>query len=488
MIDNLEGGTISLEHNYAVGPRVLNVSHETLYQGMQDPFERPIWIFVYDFQMANPQDRLELSSRQLRAAEKSREIESFGLLQIVDHGELDDGVPFLISERCTGPSLNEVLERDGTLSEEETAQLVLRLANLIDPLHRKGRHHGSVSEHWIFLPEEEMSDARLGHTHLSLAIHELKKIGSPLDPAIISHLAPEFVDLEEETGSTPHGSIPADIYALGVLAYKCLVGTHPTLAQGVAGEEGLEAIRDQTPTPLSELGVDEQISDVIMRALSTQPSQRWSNAPAMGQALCRAAGLLPYTQDAASDTSGEIALPAEARRASADTDTDTPSSREGGRGNEKGDKGTPYREEAKHGGDEPIVASDQRSTITGLAILALIATNGLWLLWTFSTAPAADSGSANTFSTLQIQSDLPAFSVSDTSAPQSPPSNLGQTPVRFDLPTSDVPLKLELTETQPDDAPESKRIIQLEFLQQTSPPKLNLQITRASSQDPTSPE
>lgn len=450
MIENLEGGTISLEHSYAVGPLSERVGHETLYEGVQDPFERPIWIHVYDFLGASEHQRLTLTERQLRAAERSREVDSFGMLLVVDHGELEEGVPFLISERCEGPTLERLLEREGTLSPEETAQLVMRIAELIDPLHRHKRYHGSISPNWITLPDEEMKRARLGHTHLSLSLAELREINSELPFELISTLAPELLEEPEEIRDMPpSGSRQADIYALGVLAYRCLSGSHHLLSDTQGGDDALQNLREGSPQPLSALGVDAEISDVIMRALSTDPADRWSNAPAMGQALGRAAGLL--------DEPVSVALPTvkSTPPQQAERDSDPKSWEE----------------------NEPLeLSTDRRATITGLAILALLATNGFWLVWTFSQADPAARPQGSAFATLQVTSDLPAMNVLDISASQETPSVLGDTPLTFDLPKSDTPLKLELGQ-------DASTSIHMTFVQDASP-SLQVHVTRSSAQAP----
>ncbi len=452
MIDNLEGGTISLEHSYAVGPLNTHVGHETLYEGIQDPFERPIWIHVYDFQGASDQDRVALTERQLRAAERSREVDSFGMLLVVDHGELDEGVPFLISERCEGPTLEKILAREGTLSPEETAQLIIRLAELVDPLHRHKRYHGSILSDWIFLPDEEMKRARLGHTHLSLSLEELRRISSPLPFTLINGLAPELLDESEDEEPPPSGSRQADIYALGVLAYRCLCGSHPLLDDTTGGEDALAQLRDDDARDLSELGVDAELAQVIMRALDRDPSKRWSNAPAFGQALGRAAGLF---DEPISPTTPPASKPSPAPEKPSPPITSAP-------------------EQWEDSLDEPL-PTDRRATITGLAVLALLATNGFWLVWTLSQPENSSSSQHNTFTTLNVTSDLQGVNISDISASQETPSELGEAPLTFDLPKSETPLKLELT---PGDTTTSPRF-HLTFTQDDKP-SLELHITQPS--------
>ena len=443
MIDNLEGGVISLTHSYRVGELVRQVGHETIYEGVQEPFERPIFIHVYDFSRGDDLTRRELTARQLRAAERSREVESFGVLLIVDHGELEDGLPFLISERCQGPTLEEVLEREGTLAPEEVARLILRLSELIDPFHRRLRYHASVTPSWIALPEQELSAARLGHAHLTLSLDELRSIGSSLPHDLLSERAPELLEQE-----APSGSRAADLYALGVIAYRCLCGAHPVLSERLGGEEAIEALLASSPRPLQELGVDAELSQVVMRALERSPDQRWASAPAFAQALARAVGLFE---------------PPEARGArlspsSSDQRADESDQRVLSRGLE----------------ERAVTAGDRHALIAGASLLALLATNGFWLIWVLAL-PASGSGSGDEarFTTLEISSDEPALKVIDASRAEHPPSPLGATPLKFDLPRSEEPLQLEITSPEP----LTRSVLKLEFLQ-TSQPLLKLSITR----------
>ena len=296
-MEHLQGGMITLEHSYTLERMDRRVGFETLYEGVQDPFDKPVWIHVYELE-APGRARHALTERLRQAAELGSELEQPGLLRAIDHGELEEGVPFVITERGpAGPSLRELLERDGTLSIEETALLIERLAELLDPLHRRGRAHGSLQPVWIWLPDEDPQAARLGHVELGFDLVEQRAMEhAVLSPAALRPLPPELFEQDAEQAQLRSGRLPSfdragDIWALGALVHTCLTGAHPFFVDEADPSDGMLQLRAGPPRPLAELGVEAEISQVIERALDPNPRARWSSAGALARALKRAAGL-----------------------------------------------------------------------------------------------------------------------------------------------------------------------------------------------------
>ncbi|MCX6359403.1 MAG: protein kinase, partial [Armatimonadetes bacterium] len=82
----------------------------------------------------------------------------------------------------------------------------------------------------------------------------------------------------------------SDVFALGVVLYEMLAGRKPFTGDSVIGIA--HAIMNATPPPLT--GASGAVEQVVMRALSKSPDQRWPTADAMRTAL-RAAETAPQT-------------------------------------------------------------------------------------------------------------------------------------------------------------------------------------------------
>lgn len=344
-MENLQGGTITLEHRYDVHDRSRKIDHVTLYEGQQEPFEQPITIKVFELP-TKAHVRDALLARHFEAAYQTSRLRHEALLRTIDHGELERGVPFIITERVEGHSLHDELERQGTLSPRETATLIERLAHALEYLHGQGLAHGSISAHWITLPTRGgVAAAVLDHAMFGLTLEDILEMDEgQLPKQALQTLAPEL--FRHELGQPDASS---DIWALGALAYTCLVGVHPYFQDVSEPFEAISRIKAQPPRQLKELGVDPQVSQIIDRALSPEPISRWPDAISFARALNEAITPSP-------------ALHAEAHE---------PAAR------------APQREPAP---PQAAAAPSRAGTIAGLALLLLFVTNLAWCGYAMSTS------------------------------------------------------------------------------------------------------
>ena len=343
-MDTLQGGTIALEHTYAIG-RLRHTRHgEHLYEGLQDPFERSIWVHVLDLSaMTRPQYEA-FFERLGQTAKQHAYFETSGILRVLDHGEIDEGFPFLITERIHAPSLHDVLEREGTLTPKETGGLIHRLAQLLEPQHRARFYHGGLHPQCVYLPQEEIDQACLGHFGLALDPVELAlALGiSQLPDEMVTRLAPEYREIPAQATilAMPRFGRTQDLYALGTIAYQCLCGQEPE-AQG-------------TITPLENFGVDPKISAVVMKAIDPAPDARWSSVRMFAKTLAQACDL---------EAGPLVPSPTLPPRA---TPATTPLSPLSGQG------------------DPFSYHPDRRSAITALALAFLLLSNAAWALHTLT--------------------------------------------------------------------------------------------------------
>ncbi|MEC9442251.1 MAG: protein kinase [Myxococcota bacterium] len=420
-MENLEGGLIALEHRYEVGAIFRRIGHEYIYEGHRDPFDKKVWIHIFELD-APRHVQLAITERLRRSAQSTSQLDNAALLSAIDYGELEEGVPFVITERCEGNSLQQILDRDGTLSPEECAQLIERVANLLGPLHRQERYHGSIAPGWIFLPEDDPNLARLGHFELGLDITEQRSLSTPtLSPQSLSPLPPEaFADAEARIAadamvSEPTFSRAGDIYALGALAYTCLVGFHPFFQDEEDPSAGMIQLQ-QDPRALTELGIDEEISEIVQRALTAEPDARWSSARAFAAALKRAVGL-DLIEEPSKKTAHNSPTPS----------TLTPAN--------PAQAGSRRRQDLTN--EETIPAPDRRSAITGGALLFALLTNIAWAMFALSPS-TKDTNNASTPET--TPSATAATTVKIDNNPIMLESNPGKAKLMRVTPEGDEPL------------------------------------------------
>lgn len=335
-MENLQGGTLALEHHYHLDRRVDSFGLVTVYAGTQDPFDLPVQITVYDGLVDAGADP-SVTERIKTAARTASALDVRGLLSVVDFGDIEQGVPFVIEQTVRGPSLARVLESKDVLPPEQTVALVCRICDLLADAHGRGVCHGNLKPEWIALSDDDSSieDVRLSHFGLGPAMRELVAMPQAvLTTDLVDAFAPECfevtardqLDEVDPDHPLPHLTPKADQWAVAALAFRLLVGIHPFFDDPVDASEGILRIKTEAPPSLAEMGVDPALAEAIDRALAPDPDDRW---PAIGdfqRALRDAVDSSPADPDDVdepADAAGDRAAPA---AAPAPTPADRPDS------------------------------------------------------------------------------------------------------------------------------------------------------------------
>jgi serine/threonine protein kinase len=179
--------------------------------------------------------------------------------------------PVIVMEFVEGFELGRL---GPSLEFRQRARIVEQVA---DVLHRA---HGLGIQHRDLKPSNIMLDAALAPKVLDFGL-------SASDPSCghlrgtLAYLAPEQLD--------PRRSIDArtDIYALGVILYELLCGTVPYVGTGEAVT--IAAIRAGSPRlPVEvEPGVPEPLQAIALKAMASDPAERYQSAQEMALDLRR---------------------------------------------------------------------------------------------------------------------------------------------------------------------------------------------------------
>jgi serine/threonine-protein kinase len=165
--------------------------------------------------------------------------------------------------RCF-PIARELAHR--RMAEEDALRAMRELGSALAHLHGEGVVYCNLHAHGVFMT----ADAKILLADLSMAT----AIGGPLHPLIgrnVFALSPEYLSGK---GYEPS----SDLFALGALAYEMLTGTRPF--KGLDDYAIIEAVRWKIPRPPCEIdpAIGEATSDIVMRLLDKEPSDRFGSA------------------------------------------------------------------------------------------------------------------------------------------------------------------------------------------------------------------
>ncbi len=195
-----------------------------------------------------------------------------GFVRIHDTG-IENNHPVIISSYMPGGSLEDRI-KSGSISIQESVELIIRLANILNHVHNKGVVHGNLKPTNVLF-------TKTGEAYLS--DHATPNIKP--DPLITSgKIFPnnaEYVSPEQARGETIDKR--SDVYSLGILFYMLLTA-HLPFEGKTPVETVLKHLNEPAP-PLSRFVQDLPVGfqQILDKALAKDPAKRYVSIGAMGQ-------------------------------------------------------------------------------------------------------------------------------------------------------------------------------------------------------------
>ena len=206
-----------------------------------------------------------------------------GVVGILDTGELPDGKPYLVMQFIDGVTLRSLIRPEG-LVLDGAAELLKQIGRALSAAHDKGVLHRDLKPENIMLQrlgagEEQVKIIDFGIAKLKDSIVAPSTM-TGATAGTVSYMAPEQLSGRAVSAAT-------DIYALGAIAYEMVAGRKPFNPE--TGFELLEMQRGGVRVKPSDLrpSLSEEASQIILRALSFDPRERFQSARELGDALSR---------------------------------------------------------------------------------------------------------------------------------------------------------------------------------------------------------
>ncbi len=221
----------------------------------------------------------ERAARFAREAEIGARMRHSNLIEIVDVGVADGGVPYLAMELAPNGSLE--LRRDRFGDVGWARRVLAGIANGLCALHEAGIVHRDLKPANVLLVGDDVPKIS------DFGISRYGELESDVDPNASTLAAqrpqtitatgmllgtPYYMAPETVRGSSVHA--PADVFAFGILAAEMLGGRPPFAAPPIfrilAGER-LDA-------PIGVDGIEPEVREIVLACLAEAPEQRPSMA------------------------------------------------------------------------------------------------------------------------------------------------------------------------------------------------------------------
>jgi eukaryotic-like serine/threonine-protein kinase len=186
----------------------------------------------------------EIAERFRREARIYASLEHPNIVRVGDFGRTPDGILFLAMEYLEGESLRARLDREGALAMEDALPILIDIASALGAAHQRGIVHRDLKPENIHLAQTRQP------VLVKVLDFGIAKIIRATGGDITRHGSvlgtPKYIAPEQAVGMAVDAR--ADVYALGMLAWRMLGGRHP-----FEGLEPMELLLAQATQPVPSL-------------------------------------------------------------------------------------------------------------------------------------------------------------------------------------------------------------------------------------------
>lgn len=218
--------------------------------------------------------RGEAAARLLLEGRSACAIRHPHVVELFDFVEPAGEAPFLVMELLDGETLETKLAREGALSVEATARLLLPVVSAVGTAHCRGIVHRDLKPANVFLcarshslPWVKVLDFGIAkwveaQQELGFSTRTGMTLGTP------SYMAPEQALAQRDIDHR------ADVWSLGVMMYECLSGTRPL--EGDNAAQLMMSLMSSGITPLEAIAADlpAELCALVRRMLARERERR----------------------------------------------------------------------------------------------------------------------------------------------------------------------------------------------------------------------
>jgi eukaryotic-like serine/threonine-protein kinase len=269
---------------YVVGPCIGHGGMARIYRAEHEGLRRSVALKVLLDGFAQDPEGHE---RFLREGRIAAAIKHPNVVNIFDVG-FQDSTPYLVMELLEGQDLEALMYSQGSMPESALVDIVVPIVAGLAAVHDAGVIHRDLKPGNIFLARgrnDELEPKLLDFGISKAAESEQFKLttargllmGTPL------YMSPEGIQGGEITPLS-------DQYSLGVVLYECCTGFNPFAADTLAETVRRVTMGDFPPVAQQNPAVSKRMARIVGRAMSLDPSHRFSSLREMGRELLYLAG------------------------------------------------------------------------------------------------------------------------------------------------------------------------------------------------------
>ena len=291
-----------LDGRYRVGRRLAKGGMATVYEALDTRLDREVALKVMHPGLAEDHDFVARFTGEARSAAR---LSHPDVVAVFDQGE-DDGLVYLAMELVRGRTLRHVLRTQGRLSAATALEVMEHVLGALSAAHTAGVVHRDVKPENVLVGQ----DGRVKVADFGLA--RAVAAGSTATRGVLLGTV-AYISPEQALGepATPR----SDVYSAGILLWELLTGRtpHEGPTDYVIVHKHIES--DVPPPSWTEPSVPSAVDELVLRAVSRDPRERFADAGAFLAVLRRVRRGVPDGADP--EATAVLAEPLEAAGVSA---------------------------------------------------------------------------------------------------------------------------------------------------------------------------
>jgi eukaryotic-like serine/threonine-protein kinase len=254
-----------LDDRYLLVERIATGGMGEVWRGSDQLLGRPVAIKMLAAVHAGDE---QFRARFRAEARYASSLSHSGITRVFDYGEESPlGGPYLVMELVDGQPLSEILEHYGRLDPYVVLDIVAQAARALDAAHRAGIVHRDIKPgNLLIMADGTTKITDFGIAKASAPDMNLTATGIVMGTAL-------YVSPEQATGAPLAGA--SDVYSLGVVAYECLAGDPPFIADQPLA---IAIMHKHDPVPPLPPDVPRPIADLVYAMLAKEPRDRPESA------------------------------------------------------------------------------------------------------------------------------------------------------------------------------------------------------------------
>jgi len=276
MSERLAPGVGETFGGYAIEALLGRGGMGSVYLATQSRLGRKVALKVISPDLADDEG---FRARFLRESQLVASLDHPNVVPVYDADEVD-GVLYLAMRYVEGPSLRDLIRRQGRLDPEETLRIAEQVGGALDAAHAAGLVHRDVKPGNILLTRPG------GHAYLcDFGLAKRTTSVTATEPGSflgsVDYCAPEQIQGKQVDPR-------ADVYSLGCVLFHCLAGEPPFRRDSEIAV--LHAHLEASPRKVTDVVADvpAAVDEVLAAAMAKDPDDRYASAGALAGALGRA--------------------------------------------------------------------------------------------------------------------------------------------------------------------------------------------------------